>query len=90
MGTQSDQKNQVCFCGTVELYVTMVLVLTLLMPFVGLLDTPVTQTGQADIYYGVSKMITKFTWAMLIVVADTGVLVLTKRVLIVDMIKMFF
>ena len=66
------------------------LVLTLLMLFVGLLDTPVTQTGQADIIYGVSKMITKFTWAMLIVVADTGVLVLTKRVLIVDMIKMFF
>ena len=68
---------------------TTVLMITLLMLFVGFLDSPVTPTGQAD-KYGIFKMITKLKWAMLIAVADTGVFVLTKRGLIVGTIKMFF
>ena len=68
---------------------TTVLILTLLMLFVGFLDTSITTDGQAD-RNGKYKVASTFIWTMLNVLVEIGAPAVTERVTIVNILRMFF
>ena len=68
---------------------TTLLMKTQLKLFVVFLDTLVNLAGQADLN-GTYKTTTTLTWIMYNVVVETGVLVLTQQITVVNTVKISF
>ena len=86
METLPESKD--CFFGMVERSVTIPLMTTPLMLSVGFWDTTVTLAGDPD-KYTASKIITTLKWMMSAAAVEHGVLALTERIIIVDILRTY-